>query len=88
MQQADKSIRVRNAGEDLLRGPVQSTIFGVGLGHCPCATLGMRAARIKSDAGAAGAAFRPVVPPPLRGKRNKTTGKPWGRTKHGAMTCV
>ena len=39
--------------------------------------------------GAAGAVKRPVVPhAPSGGLRNRTTGAPWGRTKHGAMTCV
>ena len=62
MQQADKSIRVRNAGEDLRpRLRFSSTIFGVGLDHRPCAD-GMRDARIQNSAGAAGAVKRPVVP--------------------------
>ena len=40
-----------------------STIFGVGLGHCPCtAKSGMRDARMQTRAGAAGAVKRPVVP--------------------------
>ena len=38
IQQADKSIRVRNAGEKLLPRPRFSpTLSRVGLSHCPCA---------------------------------------------------
>src|SRR4030095_15128325 len=41
--------------------------------------------------GAAGAVKRPVVPHAPSGKKEQEmTGKPWGRTRHGAMTraCV
>ena len=47
-EQAAKSIRVRNAGEDLRPRPGSAhTLFGDGLDHCPCAD-GMRDARIKT----------------------------------------
>jgi hypothetical protein len=86
MQQAEKSIRVRNAGDDLRpRLRFSSTIFGVGLDHRPCAD-GMRDARIQNSAGAAGAVKRPVVPHAPRGSRNRNDRRALGRTKHGAMT--
>src|ERR1700752_1127699 len=48
MEQTAKSIRVRNAGEDLLPRPGSAlTLLGVGLDHHPCA-VGMRDARINN----------------------------------------
>jgi len=59
MQQAEKSIRVRNAGDDLRPRPGSAlTLVGVGLDHHPCATLGMRAARI-NNCGRRGRGFSP-----------------------------
>ena len=64
MQQAAKSIRVRNAGEDLLpTARFSPTIFGVGLGHCPVPSRKRHAGcPHPNHAGAAGAVKRPVVP--------------------------
>jgi hypothetical protein len=87
MQQAEKSIRVRNAGEDLLPSArFGSAIFGAGLDHRSCA-IGMRAAR--SNAGAAGAALRPVVPHAPSGETDEQDDRlPQAGQTTGAMTRV
>ena len=62
-----KSIRVRNAGEELRQWPVR---LSHGLDHCPCApkACGMP---VSKHAGAAGAVFAQPFRTPLSGKRNK-----------------
>ena len=73
MQQAEKSIRVRNAGEDLLPRPGSAQ---------RSSALGWTTARVPSrkrhagcphpnHAGAAGAVFRPVVPHAPTGKKEQ-----------------
>ena len=94
MQQAAKSIRVRNAGEDCLPRPVRLTPD-----HARMLDLKHAGARVSfakaaygcshANAGAAGAALRPVVPhAPCGEEGTGMTGVPWGRSEHGAMTCV
>jgi hypothetical protein len=71
MQQAEKSIRVRNAGDDL-----RPRLFVL-----PCAKA--HGGHVFAH-GAAGAVKRPVVPhAPSGERRNKTTGEPWSRTTAG-----
>ena len=63
MEQTEKPIRVRNAGEELRQRPVQPSNE---LDHCP-RTANTREARILS-AGAAGAVFAQSFRTPLRGQ--------------------
>ena len=67
-----------------------STIFGVGLGHCPCAAkaaCGLPACQ--THAGAAGAVKRPVVPHAPTGEEGtRRPASPGAGREHGAMTRV
>jgi hypothetical protein len=82
MQQAAKSIRVRNAGEDCVQGR-----SGLTPDHARVLDLKHAGARVSfakaaygcshASAGAAGAALRPVVPHALSGETDEqTTGFP------------
>ena len=75
MQQAAKSIRVRNAGESAsvaagleLAGPGPHAACEAACGS-PCADAKRHTGARMQHAGAAGAAFRPVVPHAPRGQR-------------------
>ena len=92
MQQAAKSTRVRNAGEDLLPRPGSaSTILrrsGWATAACAAKAAGGHA-RMTTHAGAAGRGETLCRSARPDGEaRNKTTGEPWGRTEHGAMARV
>src|SRR5215470_2016176 len=81
MEQAAKSIRVRNAGVELLP---RLFVFAVCFAHTEA-----MCSHIVFAHGAAGAVKRPVVPHALSGQgRQEETGKPCGRSEHGVMTCV
>ena len=93
MQQAAKSTRVRNAGEDLLPRPgsaQRSSALGWTTARvprkrragCPHANPCGRRGRVKRGETPCRSAR------PYGGGRNRKTGEPWGRTTHGAMTCV
>ena len=92
MQQAAKSIRVRNAGEDLLpTARFSSTIFGVGLDHrsVPRRENGRRAARIQTMRGRRGRGETPCCSArPYGGDEEQDNRQPWGWMKHGAMAHV
>ena len=90
MQQAAKSTRVRNAGEDLLPRPgsaQRSSALGWATARvprkrhagCPYANTCGRRGRGETPCRSAR---------PLGEMRNRITGKPWGRTKHGAIMRV
>ena len=80
--------RVRNAGEGFVCGPVQLKRLGwtiavcqrVGIRICPDATS-IREPRARPFALCSA---RPL----FQGKCKEKTGKPWGRSEHGAMTHV
>ena len=93
MQQAAKSSRVRNAGENCVRGGFSIT------GPRPASRCenGLRAARVPlvktphgspyANAGAAGAAFHPVVPhAPSGNEEQRVTGEPRAGQRQGATT--
>ena len=77
MQQAEKSIRVRNAGEDLLPRPGSAlALLGAGLDPRSCA-LGMRAARSQHCGRRGRGVFAQSFRTPLSGETDEqTTGFP------------
>src|SRR5262245_56115156 len=75
MQQAEKSMRVRNAGEELR----PRLLF--------CRVLSAHGCHVFAH-GAAGAVKRLSFRTPLRGNEEQDDRQPWGRTRHGAMTRV
>jgi hypothetical protein len=78
---------VRNAGEGFVCGPVQLKRLGWTFAVCRVSAYGLP--ECDKHTGAAGAAFRPVFrTPSFQGKCTEMTGKPWGRSEHGAMTRV
>ena len=79
--------RVRNAGEGFVCGPVQLKRLGWTIAVCHASAYGF--ARMRQAYGSRGRGLSPCVPHALFPREvQKMTGVPWGRTKHGAMTCV
>ena len=92
IQQADKSIRVRNAGEKLLPRPRFSlTPSHVGLNHRPCAvnfSNGAWDARLASGRPRKRFFAKRSAPPLLGEKEQEEDGLLCGRHEHGAMMHV
>ena len=58
-----------------------------GLDHRRVPRVGIRIARMRQAYGSRGRGLSPCVPHALfKGCERKKTGKPWGRSEHGAMT--